>query len=61
VWLFPQEEGMPQHGPVDASPFPIPDYTFTETYSLSPLSFYKYDYPVSIIISLFPQTELFNI
>lgn len=35
MWLVPQGEGMPQHGPTEAHPFPIPDYTSTKTHSFS--------------------------
>jgi hypothetical protein len=27
IWLVPQGEGMPQHGPAETSSSPIPDYT----------------------------------
>jgi hypothetical protein len=34
MWLIPQGEGMPQHGPTEVPPSPTPDHTPTE-HSLS--------------------------
>jgi hypothetical protein len=43
LWLVPQEEGMSQHEPLEATLYPILDYTSTKTYSLSPYLFIKHN------------------
>jgi hypothetical protein len=34
IWLVPQREGIPQHGPAETSPSPIPHYTPIPVYTL---------------------------
>jgi hypothetical protein len=41
MWLVPQGEGMPKHGPREGPLSPIPDHISTNTYSFSPLIFLK--------------------